>query len=90
MPGAQTGRVGDIRTFDMSGRVRLSVSLYEGGEKRARRRRAVLAVEVARRELTAEWERIEIAVQSNWDRLESLTMATGGLQDRDGRGSNGR
>ena len=74
---AQTGRVGDIRTFDMSGRVRLSVSLYEGGEKRARRRRAILAVEVARRELTAEWEQIEIAVQSNWDLLESLTMATG-------------
>lgn len=73
----QTGRVGNIRTFDMSGAVRLSVSLYEGGEKRARRRRAILAVEVARRELTAEWERIEITVQSNWDLLESLTIATG-------------
>ncbi len=73
----QTGRVGDIRTFDMGGGVRLSVSLYEGGEKRARRRRAIFAVEVARRELTAEWERIEIAVQSNWDLLGNLTMATG-------------
>jgi len=70
-----TGRVCDIETFDSEGGINLSVPLYEGGLKRSRRRHARLAVETARRELTAERERIEVEVQAHWDLLESLSLA---------------
>ena len=69
---ASTGNVGQIDTRDIVGGVNLSVPVYEGGLKRSQLRSARLAVETARRELTAEREQVEIDVRSNWDLLEGL------------------
>ncbi len=72
---ASAGRVGDIRTFDLSGGVRLAVPLYEGGAKRSRRRNAELALETARRQLRAESERVEISARTGRDLMEGLALA---------------
>ena len=77
---ASAGRVGEIRTFDVSGGLRLAVPLYEGGVKRSRRRNAVLALETARRQLRAESERVEIAARAGWDLMQGLTLAAGSFR----------
>ena len=72
---ARAGKVGEINTRDIGGGVNLAMPLYQGGLKRSQLRSARLAVEIARRELTAERERVGIEVQSNWDLLDGLSMA---------------
>ena len=69
---ASTGNVGQIDTRDIVGGVNLSVPVYEGGLKRSQLRSARLAVETARRDLSAERDQVEIDVRSNWDLLEGL------------------
>ena len=69
---ASTGNVGQIDTRDIVGGVNLSVPVYEGGLKRSQLRGARLAVETARRDLSAERDQVEIDVRSNWDLLEGL------------------
>ena len=78
---ASIGKVGPINTRDIGGGVNLDMPLYEGGLKRSKLRSARWAVETARRELTAERERIEIDVRSNWDLLIGLTMALRELKE---------
>lgn len=72
---ARVGNVGEIDTRDIGGGVNLAMPLYDGGRKRSKLRSAQLAVETARRELTAERERLGLEVQSNWDLLDGLSMA---------------
>ena len=72
---ASAGHFGQIDTRDIVGGVNLSVPIYEGGLKRSQLRGAKLAVETARRELTAEREQIDIDVRSNWDLLQGLILA---------------
>ena len=67
---ASAGHVGPINTRDIVGGVNLSVPMYEGGLKRSQLRGARLAVETARRELSAEREQVDINVRSNWDLLQ--------------------
>ena len=69
---ASAGHFGTIDTRDVVGGVNLSVPVYEGGLKRSQMRGARLAVETARRELTAERELVDIEVRSNWDLLQGL------------------
>ena len=69
---ASAGHVGPIDTRDIVGGVNLSVPMYEGGLKRSQLRGARLAVETARRELSAEREQVDINVRSNWDLLQGL------------------
>lgn len=72
---ASAGHFGQIDTRDIVGGVNLSVPVYEGGLRRSRLRGARLAVETARRELTAERERVDINIRSNWDLLQSLVRS---------------
>ena len=69
---ASTGNVGQIETSDVFGGVNISVPVYEGGVKRSRLRGARLAVETARRELSAQREQVDIDVRSNWELLQAL------------------
>ena len=69
---ASAGHVGPIDTRDIVGGVNLSVPMYEGGLKRSQLRGARLAVETARRDLSAERDQVEIDVRSNWDLLAGL------------------
>ena len=69
---ASAGHVGPIDTRDIVGGVNLSVPMYEGGLKRSQLRGARLAVETARRDLSAERDQVNIDVRSNWDLLQGL------------------
>ena len=64
--------IGEIYTTDVVAGVNLSMPLYEGGLRRSQLRGARLAVETARWELSAERERVDIDVRSNWDLLQGL------------------
>ena len=72
---ASAGHVGPIDTRDIVGGVNLSMPMYEGGAKRSQMRGARLAVETARRELSAEREQVDIDVRSNWDLLQGLIQS---------------
>ncbi len=82
--GAASGprpSIGEIQTTDVVAGVNLSMPLYEGGLKRSQLRGARLAVETARWELSAERERVDIEVRSNWDLLHGLISS---LQEFEG------
>lgn len=78
--GAASGprpSIGEIHTTDMVAGVNLSMPLYEGGLKRSQLRGARLALETARWELSAEQEKVDIDVRSNWDLLQGLISSLG-------------